>query len=101
MSFSYSVAIRTLGTAGEKFQRLLDSLSVQTIAPEGIYVYIAEGYPLPKETINKEKYIYVKKGMLAQRALEYHEINSEYILFTDDDLVLPPNAVELMYTLLF
>ena len=101
MSFSYSVAIRTLGTAGEKFQRLLDSLSMQTIAPEGIYVYIAEGYPLPKETINKEKYIYVKKGMLAQRALEYHEIDSEYILFTDDDLVLPPNAVELMSTLLF
>jgi len=100
MSFSYSVAIRTLGTAGEKFQRLLDSLSRQSIAPEEIYVYIAEGYSLPKETINKEKYIYVKKGMLSQRALDYQEISSEYILFTDDDLVFPSDAVELMSTLL-
>lgn len=100
LPFNYSVAIRTLGTAGEKYQQLLNSLSKQTIPPKGIYVYIAEGYPIPKETINIETYIYVQKGMLAQRALDYSEIDSEFILFLDDDLVLPPDAVESMYTLL-
>ena len=64
----YTAVIRTLGTAGEKYQVLLDSLAAQTIKPEAILVYIAEGYPLPKETIGIEQYIYVKKGMVAQRA---------------------------------
>ena len=36
----YSVAIRTLGTAGEKYQMLLDSLNRQTIMPRKILVYI-------------------------------------------------------------
>lgn len=94
---SYSVAIRTLGTAGEKYLTTLESLNNQTIKPEAIVVYIAEGYKLPKETIGIEKYVYVKKGMVAQRALKYDEINSEYILFTDDDVYYPPTAVEEMF----
>lgn len=93
----YSVAIRTLGTAGEKYQRLLESLERQTVPPEQIVVYIAEGYPLPEETIGKEQYVYVRKGMVAQRALRYDEIDTEYILFLDDDLVLGPDTVESMY----
>lgn len=60
--FEYTAVIRILGTAGEKYQQLLDSLLAQTIAPQAILVYIAEGYTLPKETIGKERYIYVKKG---------------------------------------
>lgn len=93
----YSVAIRTLGTAGEKYQRLLESLERQTVPPEQIVVYIAEGYPVPEETIGKEQYVYVRKGMVAQRALRYDEIDTEYILFLDDDLVLGPDTVESMY----
>lgn len=96
----YSAVIRTLGTAGEKYQQLLDSLNKQTIQPEKIFVYIAEGYPLPKETIEKEEYIYVKKGMLTQRALQYKEVDSEYILFLDDDLCFPDDTVERMFLLL-
>ena len=96
----YSVAIRTLGTAGEKYQLLLDSLYAQTIRPKGIYVYIAEGYSLPKETIGIEQYVYVKKGMLNQRAQKYDEIDTEYILFLDDDLYLPTDTVEIMFSLL-
>lgn len=98
--FSYSVVIRTLGTAGEKYQKLLNSLIEQTVKPEKIIVYIAEGYPLPKETIGKEEYVYVKKGMVAQRALNYKEVESEYILFLDDDLFFPSDTVERMYYLL-
>ena len=97
---NYTAVIRTLGTAGNKFQALLESLEKQTIRPAKILVYIAEGYPIPKETIGKEEYIYVKKGMVAQRALPYDEVDTEYILFLDDDLFFPENTVERMMSLL-
>lgn len=93
----YTAVIRTLGTAGEKYQTLLDSLNRQTVQPSKILVYIAEGYAIPKETIGKELYIYVKKGMVAQRALPYNEVTTEYIIFLDDDVYLPETAVERLY----
>lgn len=96
----YTVAIRTLGKAGEKYQKLLDSLAKQTILPSAINVYIAEGYAIPKETIGIERYIYVKKGMVAQRALSFEEIETEYILFLDDDVYLPEDGVEKLYAAL-
>lgn len=93
----YTAVIRTLGKSGELYQQTLDSLMQQTIKPVAIIAYIAEGYPIPKETIGIEQYVYVKKGMVAQRALRYDEVESEYILFLDDDVYLPPNAVEKLY----
>lgn len=93
----YTAVIRTLGTAGNKYQQLLDSLVAQTIRPAKIIVYIAEGYPLPEETVGIEEYVYVKKGMVAQRALSYKEVNTEYILFLDDDLAFPADFVEHLY----
>lgn len=97
---NYSVVIRTLGTAREYYQRTLDSLLEQTIKPQAIFIYIAEGYPIPKETIGVEQYVYVKKGMVAQRALPYDEVMTEYMLFLDDDLAFPPDTVERMFQLL-
>ena len=96
----YTAVIRTLGTAGEKYQKLLDSLVSQTLPPEEILVYIAEGYQIPSETVGAEKYIFVKKGMVAQRALRYDEVKTEYILFLDDDLYLPVDTLEKMFGLL-
>ena len=93
----YSVAIRTLGKAGEYYQRTLDSIASQTVKPEAVVVYIAEGYDLPKETAGIERCVYVPKGMVAQRALQYDEIDSEWIMFLDDDVFLPPNAVETLF----
>lgn len=93
----YTVVIRTLGVAREKYQILLNSLNKQTIQPSKILVYIAEGYEIPKESIGKEQYIYVKKGMVAQRALSYDEVDTEFILFLDDDVYLPETAVEQLY----
>lgn len=95
--FSYCVAIRTLGTAGDKYLTTLRSLQAQTIQPKKILIYIAEGYSIPKETIGIEQYIYVKKGMVAQRALPYKEVDTEYILCLDDDLSFPPDMVENLY----
>lgn len=93
----YSVVIRTLGTSGEYYQKTLDSIKLQTIQPSAVLVYISKGYAIPKETIGIEQYIYVKKGMVAQRALAYDEVRTEYCLFLDDDVYLPPDAVEKMY----
>lgn len=93
----YSVVIRTLGKAGNKYQQELDSLMAQTIKPKEILVYLAEGYDIPKETCGQERYVYVPKGMVAQRALKYSEVGTEFILFLDDDVFLPADAVEKMY----
>lgn len=95
--FSYTAVIRTLGKAGEKYQVLLDSLANQSIQPQKILVYIADGFEKPKETIGREQYVYVRKGMVAQRALPYDEVDTEYILFLDDDVYLPEKSVEIMY----
>lgn len=94
---SYSVAIRTLGTAGEKYYRELVSIDKQTIAPQGIFVYIPHGYLLPQETIGKETYVRCEKGMMTQRSFAFNEITSEYILFLDDDLELPSDFVQKLF----
>lgn len=90
----YCAVIRTLGKAGEKYQRELNSLCRQTIQPEKILVYIPEGYPLPKETCGMEEYVRSPRGMVTQRSLPFNEVNTEYILFLDDDIELPADGVE-------
>ena len=91
---SYSIAIRTLGTAGAKYLEELRSITRQTIQPEKVVVYIADGYERPKEQIGREEYVWVKKGMMAQRALQYNEISSDCILLMDDDVLLAPDSAE-------
>lgn len=92
--FTYSIAIRTLGTAGEKYRRLLNSIEKQTIQPQKIIVVLPEGYEIPNDKIGYEEFVFSKKGMIAQRikALEY--IQSEYVLFCDDDVELKSDFVE-------
>ena len=90
----YSIAIRTLGTSGEKFVRELESIKRQTIQPEKVIVYIAEGYSRPDYTIGKEQYVWVKKGMMRQRVLRYDEIDTPLIMLLDDDVELAPDTAE-------
>ena len=92
----YSIAIRTLGTSGEKFVAELESIKRQTIQPEKVIVYIAEGYERPDYTIGKEEYVWVKKGMMRQRVLRYDEIDTPLILLLDDDVRLSDDCVEQM-----
>ena len=92
--FSYTVAIRTLGKAGDKYLTTLKSAYAQTISPTNINVYIPFGYDLPEETIGVEKYYRCTKGMVAQRALQYAEIDDEWILFLDDDMFLPKDFIQ-------
>lgn len=95
--FNYSAVIRTLGKSGDMFLKTIQSLESQTIPPNKVIVYIAEGYPLPEERTSWETYVYVPKGMVSQRALPYVEVDTEYILFLDDDVYLPDNAIQKLY----
>lgn len=92
----YSIAIRTLGTSGEKFVRELESIKRQTVQPEKVIIYIAEGYQRPEYTIGQEEYVWVKKGMVAQRVLRYDEIDSPLVLLLDDDVELAEDSAERM-----
>lgn len=93
---SYSIAIRTLGTAGETFRKELESICAQTVQPDRVMVYIAEGHERPIFTVGTEEYVWVKKGMIAQRILPYDEISSDCILMLDDDVELAPDSAEKM-----
>lgn len=93
---SYSIAIRTLGSTGEKFCKELESLCAQTVSPERVVIYIAEGYERPEFTVGPEEYVWVPKGMMSQRVLPYDEITSDCILMLDDDVLLAPDSAEKM-----
>lgn len=93
----YTAVVRTLGKAGEKYQALLDSLRDQDFPPEKIIVYLAEGSPEPKETIGREQIVRVPRGMVAQRALPYDEVSTDWILFLDDDISIEPDGVSRLF----
>ena len=91
---TYSVAIRTLGQNAVVLKRELESVARQTLQPEQVIIYIAHGYDRPAFHVGKEEYVWVKKGMVAQRALEYREIDSDVILMLDDDVELANDSAE-------
>lgn len=90
----YSVAIRTLGLDREKLIRGLEAVMAQTVKPEKVVVYIAQGYEAPVERVGGEIYVETRKGMVAQRAVDYREIDTPLVLLLDDDVVLAPDSAE-------
>lgn len=90
---AYTVVIRTLGTAGEKYLTTLRSAKEQDVPPQKILVYIPHGYPLPKETVGTEEYVRCEKGLVAQRSLPFDEVQTDWMLFLDDDMDLPASTV--------
>lgn len=92
--FTYSVAIRTLGTAGEKYEKLLNSIKKQTVQPEKIVVVLPEGYALPPYQLGTEEFVFCKKGMVIQRLEALKYIDSQYTLFCDDDVEFDDAFVE-------
>ena len=93
---SYSVCIRTLGKAGDLYRREILSLKNQAHQPDGIFVYVAEGYDFP-ERVADEVYTHCPKGMVSQRSLTFEEVKSDYILFCDDDFFFPPDAATRLF----
>lgn len=96
----YTAVIRTLGTAGEKYIREIQSLLKQSFRPKEILAFIPHGYALPTGFDGAEmvKYVRCDKGMIKQRSLPFSEVTTDYILFLDDDLELAENTVEILFT---
>lgn len=93
---SYSVVIRTLGNTGEKYQRLLSSITKQTIPPKEIIVAIPEGYELDYR-IGTERIVRAQKGMVSQRAEGIKAATGDYLLVCDDDVEFDEKFVEDLY----
>lgn len=89
----YSIAIRTLGRAGEKYQKLLDSIAHSTLQPDKIVVVLPEGFALPKEQLGCEEFVFCPKSMVGQRLEALKYIDSEYTLFLDDDISFEPDFI--------
>lgn len=92
--FDYSFIIRTLGTAGEKYQKLLNSIDQLSLKPREVIVVLPEGYKPPLERLGYERFVYTPKGMIAQRVFCLNEIKTKYALFSDDDVAFEPSLVE-------
>ena len=90
------MAIRTVGKAGDKFVKEIESLKAQTISPNRIVVYIAEGFDLPPRVADEE-YVVVPKGLVHQRAVIPDDEEVDYLLILDDDVFVPKDAVEQMF----
>ncbi len=90
----YSICIRTLGTAGEKYERLINSINKLNIKPEEVIIVIPKGYTLPHIKAINQRVVYSEKGMLLQRIVGYEEAKTEYVLLLDDDIEFESNLVE-------
>lgn len=90
----YNVAIRTIGKAGDKYVREIQSLQLQSVPPHRIVVYIAEGFALPPK-VGMEEYVIVPKGLVHQRAV-IPDDDVDYLLIMDDDVFVPHDGVENM-----
>ncbi len=94
MDFDYSFVIRTVGSAGYKYQQLLNSINKLTIKPREVLVVLPEGYEPPQERLGWERFVFTPKGMIAQRAFCLDEIKTEFAVFSDDDWEFEPELVE-------
>lgn len=96
-NISYSVAIRTLGIAGEKYVKLMNSVAALVPQPKEVVVVLPEGYKEPEYKIGCETFVHSPKGMIIQRLASLEYITSEYILFCDDDVEFGSDFVQKLY----
>lgn len=93
---NYSIVIRTLGTTGEKYGKLLESIKALHTQPQEVVVVLPHGYALPPEQLGTERFVFSDKGMIWQRAVGLREAREDYLLVADDDVYLPPNLPEVL-----
>ncbi len=96
-NINYAIAIRTLGTANEKYHKLLESIKKLEPQPKEVIVVLPEGYKEPKEQLGYEKFVHSKKGMVAQRLYGLYQTDAEYILFCDDDISFSSDYIQKLY----
>ena len=90
----YSVIIRTTGKAGEKYQRLLDSIAALEPQPREVIVVLPEGFDPPAQRLGWEIYYFCPKGMVIQRLYGIAQCRTKYALISDDDIAFGPNFVQ-------
>jgi len=94
----YCAVIRTLGKAGEKFEKEIASLLAQEHRPVKILAYIPHGYDIPQfDNASAVEFVRTEKGMVTQRSQPFDEVMTPYVLFLDDDVYLPPKAVKKLF----
>lgn len=93
----YSVVIRTMGQAGEKYQRLLDSIARLDPQPREVIVVLPEGYSLPQERLGGEIFCFSEKGMVPQRMKGIDQCSTQYALCCDDDVSFDADFVKKLY----
>lgn len=94
----YSVTIRTLGTAEEKYKRLMKSIDKLEPQPKEVIIVIPQGYQVPEEHCKaKERIVISKKGMIAQRTAGVQSSTTEYVLCCDDDVEFERDFVQKLY----
>ncbi len=96
--FDYSVVIRTLGTSGEKYHSLLQSVEKQTVKPREVIVVMAHGYEQSPFHTDCERVVWTRKGMVNQRQVGFEKSRSPYLLVVDDDIAFESDFVERQYT---
>ncbi len=93
----YSVVIRTLGKANEKYQGLLNSIKHLEPQPKEVIVVLPEGFALPEQRLGYERFCFCKKGMIQQRLVGINECKSEFALICDDDVAFDSNFIKKLY----
>ena len=93
----FSVVIRTTGHAGEKYARLLRSISALEPQPEEVIVVLPEGAETPAEKLGWERFCYCPKGMVRQRLYGLEQCRSPYALFSDDDIAFGQDFVQKLH----
>ena len=93
----YSVVIRTLGNAGEKYGALLKSISELEPQPKEVIVVLPEGYEKPKEQLGWETFYFSKKGMVSQRMHGINKVKTKYALICDDDVAFAKEFVQRLH----
>ena len=93
----YSVIIRTTGKAGEKYRKLLQSISALVPQPKEIIVVLPEGYELPADRLGWETFYHCPKGMVIQRLYGIAQCKTPYALISDDDIAFGPDFVQKLH----
>lgn len=93
----YSVIIRTIGKAGEKYRNLLDSIAKLDPQPQEVIVVLPEGYEKPAEQLGCETFYYSAKGMVAQRMYGVAQCKTPYALICDDDVCFEADFVQKLH----
>ncbi|MCR4673141.1 MAG: hypothetical protein K5637_07955 [Lachnospiraceae bacterium] len=96
-SIDYSVVIRTIGKAGNRYQQLLNSIQNLKPAPREVIVVLPEGFDLPPEKLGYEVFSFSPKGMVSQRMAGINLCQSPYALVCDDDVCFGPDFVQKLY----